>query len=74
MQVVAGVPREPSPDLGVFVRGIVVENQVDIEMGRNIGIDVREKGEEFLVSMPSLTLGEDVAGLHVECSEEGVVP
>ena len=43
--------REPGFDFSVFVGGVVVDNQVDIETGRDLGLDVAQKGEILLMSM-----------------------
>jgi hypothetical protein len=37
------------PSMGV--RGIVVHDQMQIEMGRGLGVDLLEEPDEFLVSM-----------------------
>jgi hypothetical protein len=45
----------------VFVGGVVVNHQVDVESGRHIGVDVPQKAQELLVAMAGATLGEDLA-------------
>ena len=43
MQVVARMPHEPADDLRRFVRPVVVHNDVHVAVGRQLGIDAREK-------------------------------
>ena len=64
-------PCEPRPDLGVLVGGVVVDDEMDVEVGRDIGLEVAQEGEEFLVPMAGLALGEDRAIEHVERREKG---
>src|SRR5260221_2290889 len=52
-------PCEPRPDFGVLVGGVVVDDEMDIEFCRDIGLDVPEEGEELLVAMAGLALGEN---------------
>jgi hypothetical protein len=35
--------REPAPDLGVVVRRVVVDDEMDIELLRDRGLDVAEE-------------------------------
>src|SRR5689334_16451989 len=64
MQLIPGSARQPGADRGVLVRAIVVEDEMNVEIGRDIGVDVLQKGEELLVPVPALALGEDLAALH----------
>ncbi len=49
MDVVARAPGQPRPDLGVFVGGMVVDDEMDIELSRDVTLDVPWKRQEFLV-------------------------
>src|SRR5262245_28740217 len=40
---------QPRPDLRVFVSGVVVENDVQLELGRGLLIDEHEKLDPFLM-------------------------
>ena len=62
---------EPSSDLGMLVSGVVVGDEMDVELGRDICLDVTQEGEELLVTMAGFALGDDRAVEHVEGSEQG---
>ena len=62
---------EPSLDLGMLVGGVVVDDEMDVELGRHISLDVAQKGEELLVTMAGFALGDDRAVEHVEGGEQG---
>lgn len=41
---------EPRSDLGMLVGGVVVDDEMDVELGRHIGLDVTQEGEELLMT------------------------
>src|SRR5437588_5086730 len=67
---------EPRADSGVFVSGIVVNDQVHIEVGRNLRVDVAQKAQELLVPMAWLALSDNAAIGHIERRKQsgGAVP
>lgn len=69
--MVARVPGEPGADSRVFVSGVVVNDQVHSEVGRNLRVDVAQKAQELLVSMARLALGDDAAIGHIERRKQG---
>src|SRR5689334_22572190 len=70
MDVVARPPREPSLDLGMLMRAVVVRNQVNLESGRDIAVKVIKKREKLLGAMARLAHGNHFAIEHVECREQ----
>ena len=62
---------EPGSDLGMLVGGVVVDDEMDIELGRHIGLDVTQEGEKLLMTMARFALGDHRAVEHVESSEQG---
>lgn len=52
--MIARVPDEPRPDLGVLVRGVVVENEMHVEARGHVGVDVSDEGGELLMPMGRL--------------------
>ena len=59
--------RQPGFDLGVFMGGIVVQHQMEVEVGGDVAVQVAEKGEELLMAMAWFALRnhapiEDVEG------------
>lgn len=61
---------EPAVDVFVFVGGVVVQDQVDLEVAGDFAVDGFEEREELCVSMPGLALADDFAGEHVERGEQ----
>src|ERR1700737_1779176 len=51
MHVEAGMAVEPSTDRGMLMGGVIVGNDVDVEIGRGLVIDGFEKGEPLLMAM-----------------------
>jgi hypothetical protein len=61
---------EPSSDLGMLVGGVVVDDEMDVELGRHVCLDVTQEGEELLVPMARFALGDVRAVKHVESGEQ----
>lgn len=61
---------EPGTHLGVFVSGVVVEDDVDGLADRHLGVDAVEKADEFLMAMPLHVLADNGAVEHVESSKQ----
>ncbi len=49
---------------------VVIQHQVDIEIGWNGGIDLLQEIQELDGTMASITLAQDVAGGDIECGEQ----
>ena len=47
MDVIARVAGEPGFDLGMFVGGVVVGDQMDLEPGRNVAVEMIKEGREI---------------------------
>ena len=67
----AGPLRQPESYLGVFVGGIVVDDQMDIKASRYGLIDAFEKLKKFLMTVACLALRQDGAGGDVESGKQG---
>jgi hypothetical protein len=61
---------EPRFDLGMLVSPVVVGDQVQFEVARDVSIEMFQKAQEFLVTMARLALGDDPAVDDVQCREE----
>jgi len=70
VKVEAAVAHEPSVDIEMFVRGVVVGDQMDIQPRRNVAVEVIKKREKFLMAMTRLALGDDRTIEHVERGEQ----
>ena len=64
------VPFQPTLDLGVFVRGVVVGDQMDLAVLRSRFVDQTQKLQPFLVPMPLLAEADDPARRRVHGREE----
>ena len=62
--------RQPFSHLGMFVRGVVVEDDVDDLAGRHFGFDCVEKADEFLMSMALHAAADNGAIEDVERGEQ----
>jgi hypothetical protein len=71
MKVEARPGSEPGAHFGMLVRGVVVNDEMDVEGRRDIGLDMLEKGEEFLVAMSCATLRQDSAIGDIQGCEQG---
>src|SRR5262249_24044320 len=71
VKVPARAAGEPGSDFGMLVGGIVVDDEMDVELGRHIGLDVTQEGEELLMAMAGFALGDDRAVQHVEGGKQG---
>ena len=47
------------------------DNEMDVELGRHIGLDVTQEGEELLVTVAGFALGDDRAVEGIENGEQG---
>ena len=61
MDMKARTSSEPGLYARMSVRTVVVDDQVHIEVLWNVLVDVMQKAQKPLVSMPCLALGEDLA-------------
>ena len=66
----AWVTSEPGADLGMFVNGVVVENDVDELAGRDNGLDPIEEADEFLMAVARHALVDDRAIEDIERREQ----
>ncbi len=70
MDVEAGSLCEPESYLGMLVGGVVVDDQMDVEMLGHGLLDALEEGKKLLVTMAWLALGEHCSGCDVERGEQ----
>ena len=70
MEGPAGMARQPLPDLGMLVRGIVVEDHVNDFASRHFGFDGVEKADELLMPMALHTAADDRAIEDIESGEQ----
>lgn len=71
MDMKTGMQGQPAFHAVVFMSGVVVDDQMDVKILWDIGIDVFEEVEIFLVAMSLFALGEDFTSSDVQSSEKG---
>jgi hypothetical protein len=59
VNVPARMAGEPSSDPVVLVGGVVVNDEVDVELGRHIGVNCGAGRRELLMAMAGVALGDD---------------
>ena len=63
--------RQPETYPGMFVGGVVVDNQMNVKTFRHSVIDPLEKLKKLLVTMTCLALRQDSAGGDIEGGKQG---
>ena len=74
VHMVTGSFCQPDLDFGVFVGDIIVADQVHVQVGGDVPVDVSQKGQEFLMPVTPLTAAQDGAGRHVQGGKQGGGP
>src|SRR3984893_16890114 len=62
---------EPAGDRGMFMGGVIVGDDMDVEIGRGLGIDGFEKGEPLLMAMARRQAGDQLALKIIERGKQG---
>ena len=63
--------RSSQVDVGVLVGGVVVQDQMDLQVAGDLGVDGLEEDQELLVAVPGQALADHRAGQHVQRGEQG---
>jgi len=61
---------EPTADLRVLMRGVVIEDRVDVPALRDRGLDGVEEADELLMAMAGHVAADDGSVQHVQRREE----
>jgi hypothetical protein len=70
VQVEAGVLQQPLVDSRGLVGGVVIQDQVQVQVPGHSGVDELEEAEEFLVPVPAVGLGDHRSTGQVERGEQ----
>src|ERR1700689_4901316 len=70
MQMESRMLEQPPMDSRRFVRGIVIQNQMNLLAGGNVALDDIQEVAELLGSMTRIALTDDLAGLDVQGREQ----
>jgi hypothetical protein len=66
----ARMARQPSQHLGMFMGGVVIEDDVDRLVGGNLAFNGIEKADEFDMAVALHAAADDVAVEHAEGGEQ----
>ena len=66
VQVKSWSPCQPGAHARMLVGGVVVANEVHLELGGDAGLDMPQKRRRLLTPMPPLTLGKHAAVGDIE--------
>ena len=66
----SGTTAKPGGHLWGFVGAVIIEHQVDVEMGWNLFVDGGEEAQELLMAMLTVAAANDFAGGNVEGGKE----
>jgi hypothetical protein len=71
VKVKTGVFVQPRADVVVLVGGVIVQDQVDLQILGHLPVDGLEELQPFLMPVPRHALADDHAGQHVQRGEQG---
>jgi len=71
MQMEARVGLEPTVHGRCFMSGIIVDNQMEVEIGRGVMVDQLQKAQELAVSMARHAGPNDLAIEHIQRRKQG---
>src|SRR6476659_10803471 len=71
VEVEPGVFVQPLADVFVLVGGVVVQDQVDLQVRGHLPVDGLEEFQPFLMPVPRRALADDHAGQRVQRGEQG---
>ena len=70
MKMIARVAGEPGFDRWRFVGGVIVEHQMDVEIGRHGLLDLRQEFAEFDCAVALVAAADDPTGSDVQGGEQ----
>ena len=74
MNLVARPLRQPGTYFGMFVRRVIVDDQVDVQFRRDAVVETAQKCEKLLMPVSRFAFGEDGAGAISSAANKVVVP
>jgi hypothetical protein len=70
VQMPASSGLQPMGHLSSLVRGVIVQDEVNIEIGRNFALDLAQKAHKFPASMPGFNRCDDPTGCYIQSGKE----
>jgi hypothetical protein len=64
------VPGEPPLHILCLVSGVIIDDEMQIETGGRLAVDLPEERQEFVRPVARQTFTDDLAGRHIERGEE----
>ena len=61
---------KPGPDCRRLVGAVVVHHEMDVQAGRNVGLDGAQELQELTAAVPAVQLADDLARGNVERRKE----
>ena len=71
MQMKAGMALKPGNDLGMFVSGVVVADDVNVKLGGDFVVDRAQEGQPLLMAMTRGGMSKDLARKIVQGGKQG---
>ena len=71
VQMKAGMTLKPGDDLGMFVSGVVIADDVNIKLGGDLAFDLAQEGQPLLMAMTRGGMSKDLAREIVERGKQG---
>ena len=65
-----GMTPKPALDFGMFVRAVIVHDQVQLELPGKLVVELLEKFQKLLMPMPRVTLTDHFALGHFQCCKQ----
>src|SRR5260370_31167888 len=70
MNVIAGVSRQPTANLGDLVGTVIVHHQMHVQPGGKIVLDLIEKSQELLMPVPAVAIADSHAGCYIHSRKQ----
>ena len=70
MQMKAGMTFKPGDDLGMFMSGVVVADDVNIKVGGHLSVDLAQEGQPLLMAMARGGMSKDLAREIVQSGKQ----
>src|SRR5215467_2219134 len=61
---------QPGFHARMLVRAVVIDDEMDLQASRDLGLDLAQEGQELLMPMTRLAVGEYVAAEDIERREQ----
>lgn len=71
VQMKTRMPLEPGFHAGMFMRAIIIHDQMEVEFGRSFAIDFLKESDEFLVPMAGHAVTDHLAVKHAQGGKQG---